>query len=204
MPPYTIRCQSGPLTKFTLRRFCRWECGLKILWIFNQTEQNTSKTQRTQKAPVFSPKTSSFHFSFLVMSRIPNFRRRFRNKVTTQRVTLFLSRMLCATYIPSIKDTLFCLESNGEHAGESSMWLRFIVFEIASSTFAKSVDFVKIWLWLLITQSHIDLGSQKAPPIASNHREKTDAPPPSARLRYEKGRARARVIKREFIFSKGQ
>ena len=47
-------------------------------------------------------------------------------------VTLFPSEILCVTNIPSINGNItpFCSELNGEHAGECSMSLRFIVFEI--------------------------------------------------------------------------
>ena len=49
--------------------------------------------------------------------------------ILPMRVTLFPSGTLCVTNIPSIhgKDTLFCSELNGEHAGESFMSLQFIV-----------------------------------------------------------------------------
>ena len=52
--------------------------------------------------------------------------------ILPMRVTLFHSGMLCVTNILSINsnDTLFCLELNGEHAGESFRSLQLIVFEI--------------------------------------------------------------------------
>ena len=54
-------------------------------------------------------------------------------------VTLFPFGMLCVTNIPSISgnDTLYCLELNGEHAGESFGSLRLIVFEICLCKFEK-------------------------------------------------------------------
>ena len=55
------------------------------------------------------------------------------------RVTLFTSGMLCVINIPSTNgnDTSFCSELNREHAGESFMSLRFIVFEICSCKIEK-------------------------------------------------------------------
>ena len=54
--------------------------------------------------------------------------------ILPMKVTLFPSVMLCVTMnnIPLINgnDTSYCLELNGENAGESSMSLRLIVFEI--------------------------------------------------------------------------
>ena len=57
--------------------------------------------------------------------------------VLPMRVTLFPSGKLCVTNIPSIncKDTSFCSELNGEHAGASSMSLQFAVFEVSSNIF---------------------------------------------------------------------
>ena len=50
------------------------------------------------------------------------------------RMTLLPSGMLCVPNIPLINgsDTLFRSEMNGEHAGESFMTLRSIVFDISS------------------------------------------------------------------------
>ena len=52
--------------------------------------------------------------------------------ISAMSVTLFPSEILCATNIPSINcnNTLFGLDLNEEHAGESFMSLRFVVFEI--------------------------------------------------------------------------
>ena len=52
--------------------------------------------------------------------------------ILPMRLTLFPSGMLCGTNIPSISgnDTLYCSELHGEHAGESFMSLRLIVFEV--------------------------------------------------------------------------
>ena len=51
-------------------------------------------------------------------------------------VTLLPSGMLCVINIQSMNcnDTSFCSGLNGEHAGESFMSLRFIVFEIYVKT----------------------------------------------------------------------
>ena len=64
------------------------------------------------------------------------------------RVNLFPSGMLCVTNIPSIKDknTLCCLELNGEYAGESFMLLnlkvlRYTHVKLKNCRFSKKLTF---------------------------------------------------------------
>ena len=85
------------------------------------------------------------------------------------------SEMLCVTNISSINcnNTLFSLELNGEHVGESYISLRLITFEICACEFEKLTNSQKFYLWSLITGSNISLGSKTSPPIASTRREQS-------------------------------
>ena len=109
MPLYTIRYQSGPLTQFALRRFCRWEwrCSLPGSYASQIFHQSTVKTLHS------------------VQNWTGN----------------TMVQVLCR----------YALQYLRYHQ---------IFFEKVSIS-------QKNYLWPLITESHIGLGSQNAPPITS-------------------------------------
>ena len=67
----------------------------------------------------------------------------------------------------------FCVELNGEHAGEGPMPLRYIVLLILTRKVEKSKNFRKFDLWPAITGSNIHLGAKIIQPIASTRREQS-------------------------------
>ena len=87
VPLYTIRCQSGPMTRFALRRFCRggWRCSLPghcATQIFHQETVTTHKIVRNWRGNMLVKVLCRCDLYFLKYTRTKLTNCRFRENLT--------------------------------------------------------------------------------------------------------------------------